>query len=190
MQALARMGSPEAESRSRDYDGRRLVRVDGGYIVLNFMKYRDKDFGAAERMRLLRQRKKAARVTPNSDDVTPNALRVTPNSDVGRVQRQSTDIRQSINQAPRADGPTANPLIAGRRAELERECLALVGQLAELTGEDPIDVIARASGYTGAATTKLNPSTMTDDRLANTVRDLRADVAAESRKPKAVPRGA
>jgi hypothetical protein len=38
-------------------------------------------------------------------------------------------------------------------------------------------VIAQASGYKGALTTKLNPATMSDDRLANTVRDLRADLA-------------
>ena len=74
-------------------------------------------------------------------------------------------------------GP-ANPLVSGRRVELERECLALVTEVASMTGEDPVDVIAAASGYKGAATTKLNPATMSDDRLANTVRDLRADAAA------------
>jgi hypothetical protein len=74
----------------------------------------------------------------------------------------------------RAPGP-ANPLI--QRVPLERECLALVREVSELTGDDPVDVIAQASGYKGAATTKINPMTMSDDRLANTVRDLRADIA-------------
>lgn len=56
--ALERLGEPEPDSRSRDYEGRRLVRIDGGYVVLNFMKYRDRDHGAAERMRRLRARRR------------------------------------------------------------------------------------------------------------------------------------
>jgi uncharacterized protein YdaU (DUF1376 family) len=82
----------------------------------------------------------------------------------------------------RPPGP-ANPLVAGRRPELEGECLRLVREVAEITGDDPVEVIAQASGYEGAATTKLNPASMSDDRLANTVRDLRADLA-ELRKRK------
>jgi hypothetical protein len=65
---------------------------------------------------------------------------------------------------------------------LERECLALVREVSELTGDDPVEVIAQASGYKGAATTKINPMTMSDDRLANTVRDLRADVVELRKK--------
>ena len=56
LQALQRLGSPEDTSRSKDFDGRRLVRVDGGFIVLNFMKYRDRDYSAAERQRRYRKR--------------------------------------------------------------------------------------------------------------------------------------
>lgn len=56
MLALERMGLPEAESRSQDFDGRRLVRVDGGFIVLNFMRYRDRDYSGAERARRYRER--------------------------------------------------------------------------------------------------------------------------------------
>lgn len=77
----------------------------------------------------------------------------------------------------------ANPLLGpGDRPRLETECLALVRRMAALTGEDAVDVIARASGYEGAKTTKVNPASMTDDRLINTVRDLRADVAAEEKR--------
>ena len=58
MAALAKLGEPDPESRTGDFDGRRLVRVDGGYIVLNFMKYRDKDATAADRSKRYRQRQK------------------------------------------------------------------------------------------------------------------------------------
>jgi hypothetical protein len=79
----------------------------------------------------------------------------------------------------RAPGP-ANPLID--RVSLEKECLSLVREVSALTGDDPVEVIAQASGYKGAATTKINPMTMSDDRLANTVRDLRADVVELRKK--------
>jgi hypothetical protein len=105
-----------------------------------------------------------------------------------RDENPAVAYASSLSPAPppapfrQPPGP-ANPLIAGRRESLERECLTLVGETATLTGEDPVEVIAHASGYQGAATTKLNPASMSDDRLANTVRDLRADLI-ELRKRK------
>lgn len=63
IEALERLASPDPDSRDPAYDGRRLVRVNGGYIVLNFNKYREKDHTAAERSRRYRERRKASRVT-------------------------------------------------------------------------------------------------------------------------------
>lgn len=40
--------TPDSESRSPDFDGRRLVRIDGGYIVLKLPEHRQKDHTAAE----------------------------------------------------------------------------------------------------------------------------------------------
>ncbi len=57
LSALERLGAPELESRTPDFDGRRLVRVDGGFIALNFARYRDKDHTAAERSRRYRAKK-------------------------------------------------------------------------------------------------------------------------------------
>lgn len=56
--ALERLGAPEMESRSPEYEGRRVVRVSGGYVVLNFMKYREKDHTGAERSKRWRQKQK------------------------------------------------------------------------------------------------------------------------------------
>lgn len=64
LKALERLAEPEPESRSQAFDGRRMVRVDGGYVILNFMAYRDKDHTAAERQRRLRaRRREESRVT-------------------------------------------------------------------------------------------------------------------------------
>lgn len=77
LRALEALGSPDPESRSEAFEGRRLVRIDGGYVVLNYFTYRDKDFGAADRMRRMRERRREGdvSVTRYSDDVTRNALR-------------------------------------------------------------------------------------------------------------------
>lgn len=61
--ALERLGTPELDSRTPDFDGRRLIRVDGGYLALNYMRYRDKDHTAAERMRRWRLKPKRSSKT-------------------------------------------------------------------------------------------------------------------------------
>lgn len=70
MNALVRLGMPEAESRSPEFDGRRLVRVRGGFVVLNYMHYREQDLTGAERQRRWRDRNKAKSVTRHSNGVT------------------------------------------------------------------------------------------------------------------------
>jgi hypothetical protein len=41
---LETLCSPDPDSRSQDFEGRRLARVDGGYIVLNYFKFRERDY--------------------------------------------------------------------------------------------------------------------------------------------------
>ena len=72
MAALKRLGEPEQASRSQDFEGRRMVRIDGGFVVLNFMKYREFDHSAKDRMRRLRESKKRGTVTRNVTVVHPN----------------------------------------------------------------------------------------------------------------------
>ena len=59
IEALRAMGEPDLNSRSQTFEGRRLVRVNHGYVILNFQKYRDKDYSAAQRQRAYRARQKA-----------------------------------------------------------------------------------------------------------------------------------
>ena len=40
--ALARLSSPDVDSRSQEYEGRRIEAVDGGWRLLNHAKYRAK----------------------------------------------------------------------------------------------------------------------------------------------------
>lgn len=56
--AMVKLGEPDQESKSKSHEGRRLVRVNGGFVVLNFMEYRERDYTAAERQKRWREKQK------------------------------------------------------------------------------------------------------------------------------------
>ncbi len=91
IEALKRLASPEPDSRSQEFEGRRMVRVNGGFIVLNYMKYRDFDHSAAERMRRLRERRKT--------NVTRNGVTVRPNVTHSREQKAESR-KEDADKAP------------------------------------------------------------------------------------------
>lgn len=49
--AILRLESPDEDDRSGVAQGRRIQRVPGGYMITNYVLYRERDYGAAERMR-------------------------------------------------------------------------------------------------------------------------------------------
>ncbi len=62
--ALARLEEPDPHSRSTNDEGRRIRRVDGGFELLNYTKYRERTYSMtpdAERMRRYRERKRNER---------------------------------------------------------------------------------------------------------------------------------
>jgi hypothetical protein len=59
--ALEKLGNPDRESRTPDHEGRRMIRIDGGYLILNFDKYREKDHTRADRQRRFRDKQRAER---------------------------------------------------------------------------------------------------------------------------------
>lgn len=99
MRALARLGEPDPGSRSQAWDGRRLIRINGGYLVLNYMDYLLKDYGAAERMRRLRARKRSA-VTVTGVDVTRTVTYTDadPYSDENSKESKNLDIGQQADR--------------------------------------------------------------------------------------------
>lgn len=58
---LKELSLPDPFSRSDEFEGRRMVRINGGFIILNFGKYREMDRTAAERAKRCRDRKAASR---------------------------------------------------------------------------------------------------------------------------------
>jgi len=84
--ALDLFQSADDESRTPDNQGKRIERVDGGYRVLNYEKYRERDYTNAERQKRWRESQKS-----NVTTVT-EALPVTPrNTSRSRVQKQKEE---------------------------------------------------------------------------------------------------
>lgn len=71
---LRSLAAPDMQSRSPDFDGRRVARVAGGYLVLNYGSYRDRlRPSSTEKVRKWRERKKQEaqnRETTATADVT------------------------------------------------------------------------------------------------------------------------
>lgn len=152
MRALEELASPEPDSRSPDYEGRRMVRVDGGFIVLNFVKYRDKDHTAGERMRRWRARNAASR--PERD-----VTRIVTQAEV-RGQRSEADSEVQ-KKTPRAGalGSSNKPpklIEAAKPAEVPQgmwdEWRALRGP-KKLVTERVLNGIEREAGKAGMSVT-------------------------------------
>lgn len=90
LEALERLSSPEPDSRSKDFEGRRLARINGGFVVLNYMRYRKRDETGAERTRRWRARQKEQEEAA-SRRVTPSPRRVTVTQAEDRDQRSEAE---------------------------------------------------------------------------------------------------
>lgn len=159
--ALEQMSSPEPESRSQDFDGRRLARISGGYIVLNFDRYREKDHTSATRAAEYRDRKRnASRVAsvtsrPVTRDVTAKERDVTQAEADLRSQKQSSEAepRASIRRAGAREA--AAPLVAVARDPRAAEiatALAASSRFARLGG----DVAEALLGHLGPLALQLD----------------------------------
>lgn len=133
MEALGRLGEPDPESRSQDFGGRRLVRINGGYLVLNFFTYRDRDYTSATRSKRYRERKKEkaqdvpSRPQQSPENVThPTVSPVTPRVTRDESVTRTRDITQAEAEAE------ADLHVRGRESakEVPREpSLGLIGRI-------------------------------------------------------------
>jgi hypothetical protein len=77
--ALGYLLSPDDDSRSREFDGQRIEVVDGGYIILNYKKYRDlgrkidRDEYLADKQWEHRQKRKQTSTSDNGTSTNPSA---------------------------------------------------------------------------------------------------------------------
>ena len=95
--ALAVLEAPDIDSRTQNASGRRIERVDGGYKIINYLLYRNKDHTAAARMRKHRAmlREQSARVT----DVTPHVTEAEAKADT-EANKKTTDLVVGAAERP------------------------------------------------------------------------------------------
>jgi hypothetical protein len=95
--ALAKLEGPDTYSRTQDHEGRRIEKVDGGWIVLNHSNYRDRDRIErrreyhAEYMREKRRKEDGEVVTGVNKDLTG------VNSALTGVNKGLTGVNPSVS---------------------------------------------------------------------------------------------
>jgi hypothetical protein len=97
MDALERLGDPDNESRTPDFDGRRLVRVEGGFVVMNFIRYRDRDYTAKIRQKRFRDRH-ANSVTQGHNGVTDRNVTQAEGEAEAPEQKRASRAQTSVSR--------------------------------------------------------------------------------------------
>ena len=98
--ALEKFKSPDPYSRTKDFEGRRIMDTDGGWILLNYLKYRkiqDEDAireATAERVKRFREKHNVTRVTHE-----------TPSNAIADAEAEALKEKECRVQAPSAPIP-------------------------------------------------------------------------------------
>jgi hypothetical protein len=178
--ALEIFQAPDPHSRTTSNEGRRLRIAERGFQVINFREQIDRLSRerkmSRERVRRHRAKRRNVSLKRKEPPVTPGNVSVTTgNREKGEGNREQTTEPNNQTRAREEFAPKANPFIGpGDRPKWEREALDLTAAVAELVPDmDPVEIFRQAAGYKGAMTSKTNPANLTDDRLLNTVIDLR-----------------
>jgi len=76
--AIAKLESPDKYSRTEDHDGRRIKKIDGGWLVLNHEKYREKrhDEDRREYQRKLMAQRRKIKMLADVSNVSTNVSSV------------------------------------------------------------------------------------------------------------------
>jgi len=108
-EAIELLSSPDHDSRTDDHEGRRILKIDGGWEIINHDKYRklmsheDKKEKAAVRQRRHRERNALSRSVTPSNGLSPDA---TPNNANNDIRVRSEERREDTD--PEA-GPATKP---------------------------------------------------------------------------------
>ena len=95
--ALALFLAPDPDSRTKDHEGRRIREVDGGWLLLNYEKYRDKATKEEAQSKAAARQERWRKRHPRNANVTPVTL-----VDRGNAL-SSTGISEASPQAERED---------------------------------------------------------------------------------------
>jgi hypothetical protein len=172
--ALERLGAPDPESKNPNYDGRRLVRVAGGYLVLNYMAYRQRDDTVAERVARFRTKCNAL---PNGGNALRNACNAL--HPLGNALPSTSSSSSASTSLPLEGGDGGEGRGEGQKVETPQPKRARKGAeppgFAEWYAEYPWKS-GRAKAI--AAWRKLSPDAELQQRMIDSVRRQNAERAS------------
>ena len=90
--AIKRLEAPDPHSRSSDHDGRRIEKIDGGWLVLNYRMYRDR----------ARTEKRKSYLRDYQRDYMRDVRHPQSNAGSTEVQQGSTDVQPSASASASA----------------------------------------------------------------------------------------
>ncbi len=106
-ESLRVLSSPDSDSRTDEHEGRRIEKIDGGWVILNHRKYRDLrtdvQVATAERVRKHRRKEKKKKLPVT--DVT----NVTRRNGVKRPVRAEAEAEAEEEVTTKATTPTTAP---------------------------------------------------------------------------------
>lgn len=116
--ALEKLGAPDRYSRTKDHDGRRIQAVDGGWLILNHAKYRDK-MSQDDRREYMRKYMAEYRSGKQGVNNRKQKLAVLGQSEAEAEAEESLDIvRGGVGERPVLTlSPEPAPAGAGPRRE-------------------------------------------------------------------------
>ncbi len=122
VKALKTLASPDPDSRSKEYDGRRICDIEGGWGILNYKKYRD--LGRAEdRREYFAEHKRQQRARPH---LSPMSTSRPPMSPIAEAEADiypeahaaaETRARAEKQTEPPAQPPPAADLFDGEKIQ-------------------------------------------------------------------------
>lgn len=96
-ESIVKLSSPDEFSRSLENEGRRIERVDGGFSILNYHKYRERtysDSSTAIRQRRFREKKALHSVTCN--DVTESNGDISASASASAAEEKEKETRKIV----------------------------------------------------------------------------------------------
>lgn len=167
-EALRILGEPDPDSRTQAFEGRRIITIEGGWRLVNAVKYRDmQPDGGMKDLSAIRAEagRKGAEVRWGRDGKMANDSKPSQNmlEGEGDVERENR-----LTPSTTARERPANPLVS--RDEMIAKGHRLITTIAKLEDLDPTEVLRKASRYKGTTSVRLD--TMSDDWLAHTFGDL------------------
>lgn len=109
LEALESFLSPDPDSRTPDFEGRRIEEVQGGWLLINHAQYRDRQTDAqvkaAERARKYRERRRAKLSNDESRPIETASRNVTPVTDYPLEEEAEEEADQSRRRCREKSAP-------------------------------------------------------------------------------------